>query len=164
MLWQTYESASYAYFTNAGTKERILTIFVFTRENWRRPYRDNDVGLPPNDDVESSSSSDEENIDFILLGLAYRNKVALKRDFPWNLLLLTVNIHLWSSVVKEMFGQRARFSLYNLVLSAAQISPSWKRIHLSLLLYLNPVCCQLCTLETRPRKRVLCHGKVPNET
>ena len=46
MFWQTYESASYAYLTNAPTKDRILPIFVLRRElkevfsveNWRLKF------------------------------------------------------------------------------------------------------------------------------
>ena len=66
---QTYESASYAYLTNAPTKDRILPIFVLRRE-LKEVLGTMMVDYLANDSSESSSSSDEEDIDFILLELA----------------------------------------------------------------------------------------------
>ena len=55
---------------------------------------------------------------------------------------------------------------YNLVLSAAQILPRWKRIYMYLLLllhlYFNPVCCLVCTFGNGLGRE--CYVMVPNET
>ena len=69
MLWQKYESASYAYYTNAPTKNRILPISVLTRE-LKEVLGTMMLNYLTNDSIESSSSSDEEDNDFILLELA----------------------------------------------------------------------------------------------
>ena len=64
-------------FTNAPTKDRILPIFVFKREveavlcTMMLDYLVNHI-------VESSSSIDEEDVDFILLELACRTKGCFK--------------------------------------------------------------------------------------
>ena len=69
MLWQTYESVSYAYLTNAPAKDRILPIFVLRRELKKvlgmmmLHYLANDSSAP-------SSSIDKEDSNFILLELA----------------------------------------------------------------------------------------------
>ena len=67
MFWQTHESASYAYLTNVHTKDRILPIFVLRRELKEV------LGTM----MLNSSSSDEEDIDFVLLELACRPKTCL---------------------------------------------------------------------------------------
>ena len=69
-LWRTYESASYTYFTNAPTKDQILPIFVLTHE-LKEVFGTMMLNYLANDSVESSSSSDEEDNDFIVLELAY---------------------------------------------------------------------------------------------
>ena len=68
-----YELASYVYFTNAPTKYRILPIFVLTLEV-EEFLCTMMLDYLVNDSVESSSSSDEEDVDFILLELACRPK------------------------------------------------------------------------------------------
>ena len=73
MLWRTYESASYTYFTNAPTKDRILPIFVLTRE-LKEVFGTMMLNYLANDSVESSSSSDVEDVDFILLEPSCRPK------------------------------------------------------------------------------------------
>ena len=73
MLWQTYELANYVSFTNAPTKDRVLPIFVFTREE-KEVLCTMILDHLLNDSVESSFSSDEEDVDFILLELACRPK------------------------------------------------------------------------------------------
>ena len=68
MPWRTNKSAIYVYFTNAPTKDRILPILVLTRE-LKEVFGTMMLNYPVNDSVESSSSSDEEDSNFILLEL-----------------------------------------------------------------------------------------------
>ena len=77
MLWQTYELANYVSFTNAPTKDQVLPIFVFTREV-KEVLCTMILDHLVNDSVESSFSSDEEDVDFILLELACRPKTVSK--------------------------------------------------------------------------------------
>ena len=60
---QTYESASYAYLTNAPTKDRILPIFVLRRE-LKEVLGTIMLDYLANDSSESSSSSYEEDFLF----------------------------------------------------------------------------------------------------
>ena len=77
MLWQTYESASYVYFTDAPTKDPILLIFIFMCAA-KEVLGTMMLNYFVNDSVKSSSSSDEEDIEFILFELACRPKSCIE--------------------------------------------------------------------------------------